>query len=102
MRMAPIVRSDATTLLARALVADAARYGLALVVRDWRAHPWASATFVGARHVATLAVTGDAAAWLARLPEADVPLRGHLVADLVVRAGADGPVMLEALTLADG
>ena len=45
----------------------------------------ASATFNGARHRLTIA-SDDAGfdAWLAGLPEADLPLRGHLVADLAV------------------
>jgi len=98
-KMAPLTRADAGTLLARALVADAARRGLAVTVRDWRSHPWASATFVGSRHVAILVVEGDAAAWLAALPEAEFGLRGHIVADLVVARAGDGQIDLQALTL---
>lgn len=98
--MAPILRRDAGLLLARALIADAARHGLGITIDDWRSHPWASATFTGARHAATLAVTGDPATWLAALPDADLPLRGHLVADIVARADA-GIVTVEALTLTD-
>jgi len=99
MRMAPLPRPDAGTLLARALVADACRHGLLLDVRDWRVIPWASVTFVGDRHIATLKVAGDPAAWLAALPEAELAVRGHLVADIVARRAPDGMVSVEALTL---
>jgi len=93
--------ADAATLLSRALLADARGHGLTLVVDSWRAHPWASATFVGDRHAALLAIAGDADAWLRALPECELAVRGHLVADLTVTCRADGMVALEALTLAD-
>ncbi len=101
MRMTPPprARADAGTLLSRAVVAHAARHGVAARVRDWRDHPWASATFVGARHRATLVVDGDAAAWLAALRDAELPLAGNIVADIGGSFAADGTVALEALTL---
>lgn len=48
--------------------------------------PWASVTFTGARHRLVLAASDTPAlrAWLAALPELDLPLSGHLVADLAV------------------
>ena len=47
----------------------------------------ASATFVGARHRLTLSGSGVAFdAWVAGLAEANLPLRGHLVADVAVVA----------------
>lgn len=51
--------------------------------------PWASATFIGARHCLTLILKGDDAAVRAEaltvlLPEADFTIAGHLVADLSV------------------
>jgi len=98
-KMVAFTRADAGMLLARALVADAARHGLSVATRDWRSHPWASATFVGHRHVATLVVEGDAAAWLAALPEAEFSLRGHIVADLVAARAGDGQIAVHALTL---
>ncbi len=74
---------DAATLLARALILSARQAGLALTVRhaDWR--HWASATFAGARHELTIELPDIVAAtqWLKDLPEADLPIRGHLVAD---------------------
>ena len=76
---------DALALLERRLRIAAEAAGVAIDVRDSVATPWASATFNGARH--RLIIASDDAgfdAWLAGLPEADLPLRGHLVADLAV------------------
>lgn len=98
---------DAATLLVRALTYSAGNAGSSLSVRhaDWRR--WASATFAGARHELTLAMPhNDAAlAWLDALAEADLPIRGHLVADAVVlrkhREGALLVAALEILTVED-
>ncbi len=51
--------------------------------------PWASATFVGARHAIVLRLTGPdhearAAALAERLPEAEFSIGGHIVADACV------------------
>lgn len=96
---------DAATLLERALIADAARAGAAIAVIEGESRRWASATFVGARHVLTL-VAADSrqlAAWLGGLAEAELPIRGHLVADIAVvsrtRAGGDVTAVVEALTV---
>ena len=77
---------DAATLLERALVAHALAAGCAVEVTAIDSARWASATFVGARHLVALTVTSAPALydWLSGLPEADLVLRGHLVADLVV------------------
>jgi hypothetical protein len=100
--MTPIVRPDAGTLLGRALVADAVRHGIGAAVRGWATHPWASATFVGARHRGVLAVDGRATdAWLDTLSERELAVRGHLVADLTARRAPDGLVAVEALTIID-
>lgn len=94
---------DATTLLERRLRIAAEAAGVAITIVTADATPWASATFNGARHRLTL--VGEGAAferWVARLPEADLPVRGHLVADLVVRRAVaeDGVVIdLEVLTV---
>lgn len=95
---------DALALLERRLRIAAEAAGVAIDVRDSHAIPWASATFNGARHRLTIA--GDDSgfdAWLAGLPEADLPLRGHLVADLAVTGReslADQQVAtIEALTV---
>ena len=64
--------------------------------------PWASATFVGSRHVLEMQCPDAAAAQGAagRLPEAEFNLRGHLVAD--VGAVATGALLaLEILVLVD-
>ncbi|MET0365001.1 MAG: hypothetical protein ABW169_10135 [Sphingobium sp.] len=62
--------------------------------------PWASATFVGARHKLTLLLTGEdadsrATALAAALVDAEFTIPGHLVADLVVD-GCDVDVPGEA------
>lgn len=96
---------DAEALLRRALEASAEAAGCpaALVASDWTR--WASATFTGARHLLTLAAPPSAAldAWIAGLPDAELRLRRHLVADLVVdhvrRAGDRVTISLEVLTV---
>lgn len=92
--------SDAVPMLDRALVASAAAVGLAACVLDHRSVAWSSATFVGERHCLTLGLTGEPAAWLADLSEAEFALRGHLVVDLhVVGIDGEGVATLEVLTL---
>ncbi|MBR0553800.1 hypothetical protein [Stakelama marina] len=86
---------DAATLLERALIRSGADHGISVEIAagDWRR--WASATFVGARHKITMRLSGDARCWLDGLPEADLPLRGHLVAGLsveCVRTGGDSTI----------
>ena len=96
---------DIGTMLVRALYRDAAGAGCALeiVESDWVR--WASATFVGARHTMRWTALPSAAldAWLAGVPEADIVLRGHLLADVTVaavrRSAAEVTVEMEALTL---
>ena len=98
-------RIDAATLLERALIGNAATAGVAIDIAAATATRWASATFVGARHRLTIAGSygATAATWLGGLAEADLPLRGHLVADLVVteQAHADGrfTAIVEVLTV---
>jgi len=94
-------RLDATTLLTRLLAARAAAANVTWVVRDWRTRPWASATFVGERHEALVEVAGNATAFIASLPEADLPVRGHLVADLAVASVAPQLYRLTALVLVE-
>ena len=96
---------DAATLLERALLAGAKAAGCVVNVREADLTRWASATFMGARHMVTL--TGAACPaltrWIDALPEAEFALRGHLVADLNVEAvrrnGSAVVVMLEILTV---
>lgn len=71
---------------------------------------WASATFAGLRHRIRLMLQGDAtipdmAALAALLADADVPIPGHLVADIALvdhcRCGPRIMLEIEALTLVD-
>ena len=73
--------------------------------------PWCSATFVGAQHRFTLRLMGEDAAHQAglltdMLPEAEMTLPGHIVADMVVdavRPGEQGAMLMDiaALTIED-
>ncbi len=96
---------DSGVLLERALRGAAERGGVVLAIADAGWTAWASATFVGARHRLVLhAAAGDAFdRWLAELPEAELPMRRHLVAELAVTARwrEDGAAcaILEVLTV---
>ena len=89
----------------RHLLAGALPPGLTIGTSTFR--PWASANFVGARHLfaATLAA-GDnravGAALQAELTAAEWALPGHIVADVTVECGeAPGAVRVEILTVED-
>ena len=96
---------DAATVLRRAIERDAVRAGCAVDVTSAQATRWASATFIGAQHRMMLSATDDVALerWLADLNDADLPTRGHLIADIavvaVVRNEGRADIMLEALTV---
>ncbi len=79
---------DIGTLLVRTLYRDsvAKRCPVEIVSSDWVR--WASATFVGARHAMTWTGSPSPAldAWIAGLSDAEFDLRGHLLADLTIRA----------------
>lgn len=98
---------DCGTLLERAILAHAAAAKLSIRIVAATATRWASATFTGARHEILLEAEGDAGvqAWLDRLDDADLPVRGHLVADLAVvrteRTSARLAATLEILTVED-
>jgi hypothetical protein len=60
-----------------------------LIVEEIRSVDWASATFIGARHEIDLRFEGPAAAVAAAadrlveaLPDADIPICGHIVAEI--------------------
>lgn len=74
--------------LERALIASAAAHGCEIAVIEAALVPWASVSFTGARHqlVFVAPETPALRPWLAALPELDLPLSGHLVADLEVEA----------------
>ena len=69
--------------------------------------PWASASFVGARHIfpCTLAAGDSAAvrdALQSQLNTIEWPLSGHIVADVVVECGVDpAALQIEILTVED-
>lgn len=96
---------DPGTALVRALEANARRAGcpVRMNASDWTR--WASATFTGARHELTVEADESGALdnWLTELPEAELPIRGHLVADIIVssvrRAKGVATIRLEALTV---
>lgn len=96
---------DAATLLRRALERDVRTQGCAITIGTVHSTRWASATFVGAQHRLTLDAPDDAALarWLGALAEAELTLRGHLVADATVTAlarhGGCAEATIEVLTV---
>lgn len=73
---------------------------------------WASVTFTGARHRLRVTLDGDgavgaAADFLEKLPDIDLPIPGHIVADIALVAeqrsddGRHAVLELEALTIED-
>lgn len=65
--------------------------------------PWASANFVGARHIFPCAANGvDRSALRARLAATEWRIPGHIVADIVVEPVSDDRnVRIEILTVED-
>ena len=63
---------------------------------------WASATFVGMRHELSFACAASPVL-IDALPDVDLPMRGHFVADLLVQSmtteGAVSRVAIEVLTI---
>ncbi len=88
--------------LARILSGDAMRAGCPVVLEVEDVTPWSSATFAGV--VVTLTLTARAApalfAWLAELPDRDLPMRRDIVADLTVEP-VDDAWRLRALLCLD-
>jgi hypothetical protein len=105
--MDPLRGPDVATRLLRALHAGAAASGTAFEVTETVSRPWASATFSGEQH--HLVIQADPIpgfrSWLAALPDAELPLRGHILADLAIDAveqvGSRLRVTIAALTLID-
>ena len=87
------------------LLARQLPHGLTLGASTLR--PWASASFVGARHIFPCRFAdGDAAALAAalrnRLGDAEWALPGHIVADIAVEPGeAPATLQIEILTVED-
>ena len=94
---------DAMALL-RALAAT----GPAFTLTEAESRDWSSATFTGERHRLRIELADDAATsrWLAGLPEAELTVRGRLVADVAVtetrRDAGRVHAVVEALTIAEG
>ena len=92
-------------LLMRAIDAHARRAGCAVTLARAASTRWSSATFTGARHELTVEAPDSSAldAWIEALPEAELPVRAQLVADLVVkgvtREAGMARVAIEALTV---
>ncbi len=91
--MAPHRPADRGQRLACALTRDAGHAGCVVTLAVASVEPWSSATFSGS--VITLMLTAPPtaalSAWLAALPERDVPLGRDIVADLAVEPWiADG------------
>ncbi len=86
----------------RALLAALADYLGPLDDVAAKTFDWASATFVGMRHEISFVCTADAVL-IDALPDIDLPMDGHFVADLViVSSEAQGPyhyVEIEVLTV---
>jgi hypothetical protein len=93
--------TGAASRLARALRASAADAGLDALVLSAHERPWASATYVGARHHIVLGLPASVARyrWLAALAEAELPMRGHVALPPAILLADDDTVKLEVVTL---
>lgn len=94
---------NASARLVRALVDAAARAGARVEISSATTSDWASVTLTGARHRLTLDATPSPAldAWLATLAECDLPVPGHVLAELAVeRAPGARHLTLSAFMLA--
>lgn len=96
---------DAGTLLVRAVEANAFSAGCLVRIADSDWTRWASATFNGARHQLHVQADDSPALerWLAALPDSSLPMRGHLLAEILVkgirRADRMATIAIEALTV---
>lgn len=108
MRWSPIIpaRPRCPHRRLRRLLADQLPAGLALHAPS-TLRPWASASFIGARHLFPCVIAAGAAL----PPDGDLPARlaavewhltGHIVADVAVEPdGAPGRLRIEVLTVED-
>lgn len=78
--------ADPAVVLMRAIVASAAAAGCVVEIAAAEERPWASATFVGARHRLTVDAAPSRAfdAWLAGLSDTELVMRGLIAAELTV------------------
>jgi hypothetical protein len=93
------VDTDIGALLARAIEAHARASDAAVVVADVQSERWCSATFEGERGVVLLYHAEPPRAWLDAVPDAELPISRHFVADIRVRTVVAGGTELEALVL---
>jgi hypothetical protein len=91
--------ADPAALLAKAIAQHT--QGCSFQLGQLRTRPWVSATFEGQRVEIELNGVEPGAAWLAELPETELKVRRHYVADLVVLATGPSSVRVEALLLLD-
>lgn len=96
---------DPHMLLLRALREEAGSAGR-MLVRETRQQAWASATFIGMRHLFVVVLPeADATGLAGRLDAIEFALPGHLVADIVVAERSDEAegvaLRIEALTIED-
>ena len=102
MKHEPLRTRPVEARLERALVTAAARASYDLAIVAHQARRWASATFTGVQHEIVVTAPrgigfGD---WVAALPEAELPIPGHLVASLAVdRIEDDGTHIALTLTV---
>jgi len=87
--------------LVRALRVSASEAGIDVLLVSATEHPWASATYVGARHQVTLGIPANPARhrWLAGLAEAELPMHGHIALPPAILSTDDERVLLEVVTL---
>ncbi len=102
--------TDAATALLRAVRVHFVHFA-GFVLEEIRSRRWASVTFHGARHEIAFRLEGEGAEaaagrFLSKLQARDLPLRGHLLADVAVVADERQPgcarIRLEALTVEEG
>lgn len=86
--------------LAKALIVDAMAARVDCTIAEHRSRPWASATFIGAQHAVTLVAprSPGLGGWVAALPDAELPLIGHVVGSVAVDTIEDDGVAV-TLTL---
>jgi hypothetical protein len=87
----------------RALVRQAEGKSVTLTATVIARRRWASALFEGVRlTIEAMAPESDFDAWLTALPEAELPLRGHFLADAqLIERQSPGAAIIELLVLAE-
>lgn len=90
---ATILRAVAALVDAGAGASATDRQKPTMIVEEIRSTGWASATFIGATHGLDLRLEGSAAVIAAAmqalegLPDAEIPIVGHIVAEIAACAG---------------